>query len=103
MPGAAIYHWDELLAESAAGVIRRGIQGQGASVKQIEIPAGSTAGRHSHDHEQFVIVLKGSGRLECEVGSVMLKPGTVIHFAPHAWHSAVFDTPTVLMEVNLTP
>ena len=101
MPGTRIHRWNELPEDSAFGVIKRSVQGEGASVKQVEVPAGAVAERHSHDHEQVVVVLEGSGRLECDAGSVDLRPGTVIHFAPHAWHSTVFDTRTVLMEVNL--
>jgi len=101
MAETQIYHWNELPEESAFGVIKRGVQGQGASVKQVDVPAASVGARHSHDHEQFVIVLEGTGRLECDAGSIDLRPGTVIHFAPNAWHSTVFDTRTVLMEVNL--
>jgi quercetin dioxygenase-like cupin family protein len=33
-------------------------------------------------------------------GEIALKPGVVVHFAPDAWHSAVFETDTVLVEVN---
>lgn len=101
MSGTRIYNWNDMPAEAAFGVTKRGIQGSGASVKQVQVPAGSSADRHSHGHEQFVIVLDGGGTLECNAGSVALKPGTVIHFAPHAWHSAVFDKDTLLMEVNL--
>ena len=43
----------------------------------------------------------GGGRLECEAGGVDLRPGTVLHFAPGAWHSAEFTENTVLVEVNL--
>jgi quercetin dioxygenase-like cupin family protein len=77
------------------------VPGTGASLKQVRITAGHRAPRHSHPHEQFVMVLAGGGELECEVGQVELRPGTVIRFAPDAWHSAVFTADTVLLEVNL--
>ena len=52
-------------------------------------------------------VLEGGGYLECEIGTIPFKPGTVIHLAPDVWHSAVFQTDTVLVEVevevNLSP
>lgn len=103
MSGTEVYRWDELPADTGSAAVRREIPGAGASLKQIEIPAGTRADRHSHSHEQFVVVLEGSGTLESEAGSVELRPGTVIHFAPNAWHSAVFATRTVLVEVNLAP
>ena len=101
MSGTTIYNWDELPAESAFGVVKHAVQGQGASVKRVEVPAGAVGARHSHPHEQFVVVLEGAGTLACDAGDIKLRPGTVIHFKPDAWHSTVFDTKTVLMEVNL--
>jgi quercetin dioxygenase-like cupin family protein len=67
----------------------------------VDVPAGRRADRHSHDHEQFVLVVSGAGRIECEAGALDLRPGTVIRFAPGAWHSAAFTQDTVLVEVNL--
>lgn len=77
------------------------VPGDGASLKRVNVPAGRKAGRHSHPHEQFVLVVSGAGRLECEAGPVELRPGTVLRFAPGAWHSAEFTVDTVLVEVNL--
>ncbi len=84
-------------ADAGTGVV----PGDGASLKRVNIPAGRKADRHSHPHEQFVLVISGAGRLECEAGPVELRPGTVLRFAPGAWHSAEFIADTVLVEVNL--
>ena len=40
MPETTIYRWNELPEESAFGVIKRAVHGQGANVKQVEVPAG---------------------------------------------------------------
>ena len=85
-------------ADAGPGVV----PGDGASLKRVNVPAGRKADRHSHQYEQFVLVMSGAGKLECEAGSVDLWPGTVLHFAPGAWHSAEFTEDTVLVEVNLT-
>ncbi len=77
------------------------LPGTGAALRQVHIKAGHTATRHSHPHEQFLLVLSGAGRLECEAGSVPLYPGTAIRLAPGAWHSAEFTADTVLAEFNL--
>jgi quercetin dioxygenase-like cupin family protein len=45
-------------------------------------------------------VLSGSGVLETEQGSNAFGPGSVFHFPAHAWHAAVFDGETVLIETN---
>jgi quercetin dioxygenase-like cupin family protein len=77
------------------------LAGDGAVLRQVQVPAGRIADRHSHDHEQFLIVTAGAGTLQCAAGEVALVPGTVIRLAAGAWHSAVFAEPTVLIEVNL--
>jgi quercetin dioxygenase-like cupin family protein len=101
MRQASVAHWDQVPAEGDGPTLRKVIPGQGASLKRVEIQAGTSADRHSHPHEQFVLVMEGSGNLRREAGEVELRPGTVIRFAPGAWHSARFDTDTVLVEVNL--
>jgi quercetin dioxygenase-like cupin family protein len=105
MANAVVYNWDSVHLENGNGVSRRLIPGDGASLKMMSIQAGTTAGRHSHAQEQFVHILEGSGYVECEIGTIPFKPGTVIHLAPDVWHSAVFQTDTVLVEVevNLSP
>jgi len=57
------------------------LPGSGASMRQIHVKAGHVATRHSHPHEQFLYVLSGAAELQCEAGSVPLRPGTAIRFA----------------------
>ena len=83
-----------------AGARRRAIEGAGAGLVRIVVPAGAKAPRHSHDHEQFVQVIAGSGTLETEQGRVAFGAGSVVHFPPEAWHAAEFETETVLVETN---
>jgi len=86
---------------SPDGPPQAALPGVGASMRQVHVKAGHIATRHSHPHEQFLLVMSGAGRLECEAGSVPLHPGTAIRFAPGAWHSAEFTADTVLTEFNL--
>lgn len=91
-------------AESVTGngVAKREIPGAGASLVRVVVPAGVSAARHSHDHEQFVQVISGSGILETEQGRTPFSAGSVFHFPIGAWHAAAFETETVLIETNLT-
>lgn len=91
-------------AESLAGngVAKREIPGVGASLVRVVVPAGVSAPRHSHDHEQFVQVISGSGVLETEQGRKPFATGSVFHFPAGEWHAAAFETETVLIETNLT-
>ncbi len=95
MESVTIAQWE------SSGPAPDALPGIGATMRQVHIKAGHIATRHSHSHEQFLRVLSGAGRLECETGSVTLHPGTAIRFAPGAWHSAEFTADTVLLEVNL--
>ena len=103
MPNASAFNWDEVAADGDGRVARQAFAGDGASLRRVSVKAGTTAERHSHPHEQMVLVLQGTGRLECEAGTVSLRPDTVVHLRRGAWHNAVFDTDTVLLEVNLPP
>jgi quercetin dioxygenase-like cupin family protein len=94
--------WSEIPETVApSGVAKRVIEGAGAALVRVLVPAGAQAGRHSHPHEQFVHVLSGSGRLVTEQGERAFAAGSVFHFPANVWHSASFDTETVLIETNL--
>lgn len=94
--------WDDRLESVAEnGVAKRTIPGAGASLVRVVVPAGVAAARHSHDHEQFVQVVSGSGTLETEQGRRPFSAGSVFHFPAGAWHAASFETETVLIETNL--
>ena len=97
-----LQHWEDLPAEVAGSTTKQRMVGAGASLVKIEIKAGTKAERHTHDHEQFVQVLTGSGRLETEDGCLPFSAGSLFHFPVETWHAAEFDTDTVLVETNLT-
>lgn len=100
MSGTEI-HLIDLLPFAGSARAVQAVAGEGASLKRVEIKAGTSGQRHSHPHEQFVIVLSGKGRLDCAAGELSLVSGTVLHFAPGAWHQAAFESDTVLLEVNI--
>ena len=94
--------WEDLPEQvSPSGVGKRTLAGNSISLVMVRVPAGTNAPKHSHPHEQFVQVLSGSGTLETEQGSHPFGPGSVFHFPADAWHAAVFDSETVLIETNL--
>jgi quercetin dioxygenase-like cupin family protein len=82
------------------GIAKRTIPGAGASLARVVVPAGASAGRHSHEHEQFVQVISGSGFLETEQGRKPFSAGSVFHFPAGTCHAAAFETETVLVETN---
>lgn len=96
--------WSEVPPTAApGGVMKRRLDLPGVSLVTVTVPAGTDASRHSHDHEQFVQVLSGSGTLTTEQGARAFAAGSVFVFPAGAWHAARFDTETVLVETNLAP
>ena len=86
---------------SDAGPPRSELPGAGGVMRHVNVKAGHIAQKHHHDFEQFLYVVSGGGRLECEQGAIPLTPGTALRLEPGAWHSAEFMADTVLVEVNL--
>jgi len=99
--GTDYFRWSEIAGQQDGGVKRSVIAGKGAEIKRIEIAAGTRAARHSHAHEQFLLVESGRAQLTTAEGTRTLEPGVVVRFAPDAWHEALFEQDTVLLEVNL--
>jgi quercetin dioxygenase-like cupin family protein len=97
------FHWDNITPYGDEKADRRIIPGQAGDLKRVAVKAGTIAAQHEHDFEQFFFVAEGTGTLTCAEGEIPLRPGTVIHFDPNAWHHAVFETDTVLFEVNFKP
>ncbi len=102
MTDAQFFHWSDVATSGDDKADRRVIAGQGGDLKRVAVKAGTVAQRHEHAFEQFFMVLEGSGVLQTAAGETTLAPGVVVHFAPHAWHSARFDSDTVLLEVNFS-
>ena len=78
------------------------LPGTGATMRHILISAGTVAGKHHHDFEQFLFVARGGGVLQGEAGECVLAPGVALHLPAGAWHSAMFREETVLIEINVT-
>ena len=88
---------------AAGGVLKQTLTLRGVSLVRVSIPAGAEAPRHQHDHEQFVQVISGTGTLTTDLGGHGFGPGSLFVFPAGTWHSATFDTETVLVETNLRP
>lgn len=91
------------ISTASNGVAKQTIEGVGASLVRVLVPAGASASRHHHEYEQFVHVISGSGELETEEGAKRFGPGSIFFFPARTWHAARFDTETVFVETNLRP
>ena len=95
MPTIAAAHWPMI------GTDRSELPGTHGIMRRVPVKAGHIATRHHHDFEQFLFIVSGGGRLECEQGAIPLTPGTALRLEAGAWHSAEFTADTVLIEMNL--
>ena len=100
MTETRLYRWDEVAPYGDDKADRRMVRGRAGDLKRVIVKAGTISARHEHDFEQFFLVQEGTGTLTCAAGMIPLEPGVIILFEPNAWHGAVFDTDTVLIEVN---
>lgn len=97
----SVKHWSEQPAEQSGNVTRQRLQGAGATLVRVVIPAGTEAPSHEHPHEQFVEVISGAGTLTTDAGEQPFAAGDIFHFPKHTAHAAFFREPTVLLEINL--
>lgn len=95
MPGITAVTW------SPKGPSRSELPGVGGTLRHVSVKAGHIATRHEHAFEQFLYVVSGHARLECEAGAIVLEPGVALRLEAGAWHSAEFTADTVLIEMNL--
>ena len=95
-----VLNWQDLTPQDTKGIEKRCLAGANGTLVQVDIPAGTQAPRHSHPHEQIVHVVSGTGTLETSEGTKRFQAGSLFHFPADTWHSAVFETPTVLVETN---
>ena len=96
--------WNDVPATSApGGVTKRHVALEGVSLVTVSIPAGTEAPRHSHDHEQFVQVISGSGTLTTEQGTPRLRARQPSSSSrPKPGIRPAFETETVLVETNVS-
>ena len=97
-----VVRWKNRPADAdGSGVTRRRLEGAGAALVRVEVPAGARAAEHAHPHEQFVEVLAGAGTLVTAAGERAFGTGDAFHFPAGTRHSAAFDEDTVLLEINV--
>ncbi len=102
IPSQYLTRWSDLPEQATGpGVTRRRLAGAGMDLTLVQIAAGIAAPRHSHDHEQFVQVITGTGMLETAAGRQRFGPGCLFHFPKGTWHAAEFETDTTLVETSL--
>ena len=83
--------WDDQPLDAVNATFdRRIVTGEHITLAQIFLKPGGGAPKHSHEHEQFSYILKGT--LRFWVGDdervIDVKAGEVLHLPPHVPHRA---------------
>ena len=100
------YDWDDVSEDQPMpGICRRIIRGEKAMIARVTLAAGTIVPTHSHENEQFAILL--SGRMLFTLGEeeeeVELFPGQVLHLPSNLKHSAIAAEDSVVLDVFSPP
>jgi unsaturated pyranuronate lyase len=98
------YTWDTVIAEQLTNNIRRRmIAGTKEMMVRWEFDKGAVAARHSHPHEQIVVMVEG--RLKLIVGGAerILGPDDIVVIPPDIPHEAEALEDTVVIDIFSPP
>ena len=86
------YKWDTVAVEQLTEKIkRRIITGSYEMLVRWEFARGAVAARHSHPHEQIVVMVKGKLRLVVGDAETILGPDDIVVIPPSTPHEALED------------
>ena len=113
MPDAAVYNWPDRPADQPMPKIeRRRIIGSQAMISHVVLEPGCDVPSHTHENEQFAIVLSGRARFtigqpdtpDAHVVEVVGSPeGTVLHLPPNVPHACLAIERCVILDVFSPP
>ena len=98
------YTWESTAEEQLTDRIkRRMIVGTKEMLVRWEFRKGAVAARHSHPHEQIVVMIEG--RLRLTVGDVdkVMAPGDIVVIPPDVPHEAQALEDTVVLDIFSPP
>ena len=107
---AVAARWEELPADHPMPLLeRRRVIGEKAMISHIVLQKGFVLQTHSHENEQFSVVLRG--RLRFGIGAegspqrreVVVSAGGVLHLPSNVPHSAVAEEETLVLDIFSPP
>ena len=94
------YKWDTVPAERLAdNITRRMIVGSNEMLVRWEFIKGAVAARHSHPHEQMVMMVRGKLRLVVGEIETIMGPDDIVRVPPNVPHEAEALEDTVVIDV----
>jgi quercetin dioxygenase-like cupin family protein len=98
------YKWDTVPAEQLAdNMVRRMIVGAKEMLVHWEIKKGTLAARHSHPHEQMVVMVRGKVRLAVGDDETIIGPDDIVVIPPQMPHEGETLEDTVLIDIFSPP
>jgi quercetin dioxygenase-like cupin family protein len=98
------YKWETIASEQLSSKIsRRMIVGAKQMLVQWEFRRGAVAARHSHPHEQIVVMVHGKLRLSVENTEAILGQDDIVVIPPNAPHEAEALEDTVVIDIFSPP
>ena len=98
------YKWDSVSVERLTDNIRRRmIVGTKEMLVRWEFTKGAVAARHSHPHEQIVVMVRGRLRLIVGDAETIMGPEDIVVIPPNVPHEAEALEDTVVMDIFSPP
>ena len=63
--------------------------------------AGASFGDHAHEHDQWILVTRGAGRMICDGEVLEMRVGSVLRIRAGTVHSAIYDEEFEALEFGL--
>jgi quercetin dioxygenase-like cupin family protein len=99
-----IQRWDTVPAEEvAAKISRRMIVGTNEMLVRWEFKKGGIAARHSHVHEQIVLMIHGKIRLVVGDTEMILQDDDIVVIPPNTPHEAIALEDTIVIDIFSPP
>jgi quercetin dioxygenase-like cupin family protein len=98
------YTWETIAAERLdERIVRRMIVGEKEMLVRWEFKKGALAARHSHPHEQVVMMVHGKLRLAVGDDETIMGPHDIVVIPPHVPHAAEALEDTVVIDIFSPP
>jgi quercetin dioxygenase-like cupin family protein len=106
MSGKAV-PWEEIpeseMPSLAGTVLRRFLSGEKMTVARVTFTEGAAVSEHTHENEQYTLVLSGRMEFRIEGETVVVGAGEVLHLPSNVRHGAKALEPSVLLDVFSPP
>jgi quercetin dioxygenase-like cupin family protein len=98
------YTWENIPAQQLdEHIVRRMIVGQKEMLVRWEFKKGALAARHSHPHEQVVMMVHGKLRLAVGDDETIMGPQDIVVIPPQVPHEAEALEDTVVIDIFSPP